>query len=364
MKKCFFTCLMSVLFLFSYASKAQNSVCNDEKVIGVKIYEYKGEVSALVKNWKDVGINTVFASKELLSQDEIKKLTKQNGIKTFVILPIFFDPEALSADSSLYAITKLGEKAKEEWVEFVCPSSSSFKEKKIESIKDFVKTHNPDGISIDFIRHFVFWEKVYPEKTYESLPNTCFDEKCITEFCKSISINYPDNLGYGTEAYDWVKTNYFNQWVEWKCGLITETVKRIVEEVKKIKPNVLVNLHIVPWRQNDFNGAIKIVVGQDVKELAKYTDYLSPMTYSHMVRREPEWVHSVVDDLYKSSEANILPSIQVGTAYRKETFSADEFSKCLNEALKEPSCGVVFWNWDALSKQKEKLEIVKEKLKK
>jgi len=228
--------------------------------------------------------------------------------------------------------------------------------------KDFVKENNPDGISIDFIRYFVFWEKVYPERNFNSLPKTCFDEKCITKFCSYIKDKLPAYTKTEREVYDWIEKNHFNEWVERKCGLISNIVKRIVEEVKKIKPDILVNLHIVPWHRNDFDGAIKSVAGQDIKELAKYADFISPMTYSHMVKREPGWIHSVVDEFKNYSGANILPSIQVGTAYLPTAVTPEEFSKCVDEALKPPSRGVVFWNWNALFAEKEKLEIVKIKV--
>jgi uncharacterized lipoprotein YddW (UPF0748 family) len=207
----------------------------------------------------------------------------------------------------------------------------------------------------------VFWEKVYPERAFESLPKTCFDEKCVSSFCTHINTKLPADTKTEQEIYNWIKQNHFDEWVEWKCGLITNNVKRIVEEVKKIKPDILVNLHAVPWRQNDFNGAIKSVVGQDVKELAKYADYISPMTYSHMVKREPVWINSVVKDMKEISTAKILPSIQVGIAYLKDSLTVPEFDQCLTEALKEPSSGVVFWNWNALALEKEKYDLVKKK---
>ncbi len=349
-----------IVILFFYGNKIIMAGENG-KIIGVKIYEYKNDKTELIKKWKEAGINTVFASVDLLSDNEFKKLTKENEIKTFVILPIFFDEKALDEDSLLYAVTKEGKTAKDDWVKFVCPSNETFIKEKIEFIKEFVKKNNPDGISLDFIRHFVFWEKVYPERTFESIPNTCFDEKCISNFCSSVNVKLPADINTENEIYDWIKKNYFEEWVEWKCGLITNIVKRIVEEVRKNKPGILVNIHIVPWRQNDFDGAIKSIAGQDIKELAKYADYISPMTYSHMVKQEPGWINSVVDDFKNYSHVQILPSIQVGAAYLKTRITIDEFNKCIDEAVKQPSSGVVFWNWDALSLEKEKYNIVKKK---
>lgn len=78
-----------------------------------------------------------------------------------------------------------------------------------------------------------------------------------------------------------------------------------------------------------------------------------------MLKRKPEWINSVVTDFEKETPEIVLPSIQVKEDYRSEKLSAKEFEKCLTEALKEPSKGVVFWSWEALDLDPEKKEIIK-----
>ena len=150
--------------LFFCTGKRDESKKKDELIIGVKIYEYEGKLENLFEEWRFLGINTVFVSESLLSNQKFRDLAKKHSITTFVILPIFYNPEALKRTPDLYAITDKGEIAKDEWVEFVCPTREKFKEQRIADIKQIVQEFNPDGISIDFIRHFVFWEKVYPDR--------------------------------------------------------------------------------------------------------------------------------------------------------------------------------------------------------
>lgn len=354
------TITLAIVFMIFISCSAEHNNKNEEKIIGVKIYEYKDDFKNFFSKWIEVGINTVVASVDLLSNNEFKNLAKQYNINTFVILPIFYAPDELEKDSSLFAITQNGKKAEQEWVKFVCPSEKEYIKNKIQFITSFIKEHNPTGISLDFIRHFTFWEKVYPNT--DLLTNTCFDEKCISGFCEANNISYPNEYKTEIEKYNWIKNNHFGKWVKWKSNLITETVKSIVEEVKKINPKIKINLHAVPWQQKDFNGAINNVIGQDLKSLAKYVDYISPMTYSHMDKQKPEWIHSVVKDMKEVSNAKILPSIQVGIAYLDDILTVSEFEQCLNEALKEPSTGVVFWNWDALDLEKDKYSLIKKKI--
>src|SRR5262249_11544893 len=187
-----------------------------------------------------------------------------------VILPVFFDPDALKADPELQATTARGDKAIDEWVTFVCPSRESFRKRKIEYIKKIVTDVNPDGLSIDFIRHFGFWEKVYPDRTLESLPNTCFDSACIERFQKATGIKIPANITGSQAVAAWLQSNKREAWINWKCDLITSFIKEAAAEARKLKPDILINVHAVPWRRDDFGGAIRSVMGQDFGEIAKY----------------------------------------------------------------------------------------------
>ena len=83
------------------------------------------------------------------------------------------------------------------------------------------------------------------------------------------------------------------------------------------------------------------------------------MTYAPMVRQDPAWVHSVVQDVYRQTHADILPSIQVRQAYVPEPLTPEAFGEALRESLKPPSRGVVFWSWDALVQEPEKMAMVR-----
>jgi hypothetical protein len=83
-----------------------------------------------------------------------------------------------------------------------------------------------------------------------------------------------------------------------------------------------------------------------------------------MVKQKPAWIHSVVRDFGEQTGKKILPSIQVKTEYLKEALSISEFKESLQEALKAPFGGVVFWNWKGLAGDTEKLEAAKTILKK
>lgn len=350
--------LTSILFY----SCTQTTPTEDHKIIGVKIYNHQGSFDPLFEEWNSIGINTAFVSKELLANETFRKGATQNQIKTFVILPIFFDEEALNLNPELYATKSNGDQAVDDWVKFVCPSNLKFRKDKITSILKLVREHNPDGLSIDFIRHFVFWETVFPDRPLSSLPNTCFDSSCTGKFQEDSGILIPDSLTKTEEMSSWILENHLSEWTAWKCDLITSMVEEIAVKAKEIKPEILINAHIVPWRKDDFDNAITIVAGQDVKAISRHTDFLSPMTYSHMVKQDAAWVHAVVEELNRQTQRNILPSIQVKEAYLSDSLSSHEFEENLTFALMTPSKGVVFWSWEHLDLDPWKKEIIRKKL--
>jgi hypothetical protein len=332
----------------------------DDAIVGVKIYETERELKGLFEEWRALGINTVFASEELTSSGGFRALARKNDTALFVIFPVFYAPEELAVDPSLWAMTVNGERAKEDWVEFACPSQTEFRERRVEEARTIVKRLRPEGLSIDFIRHFVFWEMVGPDRDPKTLPNSCYCVHCLQAFAAFLGVPKSSIPPQAQRAAAWIGANAADQWTRFRVETITSMVAEIVEGVRLIDPDILINVHIVPWRRDDFDGALTRVAGQDPSALSRIADYLSPMTYSFMLHRPPEWISPVVQDFDWVADCPILPSIQVSPAYREdETFSAVEFEAALRSALEPPSAGVVFWSWDHIEADPEKAAVIR-----
>jgi len=329
-------------------------------IIGAKIYETERELQGLFEEWRALGINTVFASEELTSSGGFRGLAKKNGTDLFIIFPVFFAPEELADDPDLWAITASGERAKQDWVEFACPSRMDFRDRRVKEARSVVKRLRPDGLSIDFIRHFVFWEMVGPDRDPTTLPDTCYCVHCLQAFAVFLGVPAFSIPPQPQRAAVWIGSNAADAWVRFKTETITSMAVEIAEEVREIDPDILINLHMVPWRRDDYDDAMSRVAGQDPAALSEFADYLSPMAYSFMLHRPPEWIASVVEDLDWVADCPVLPSIQVSPAYREgEVFSSVEFEAALRAALEPPSAGVVFWSWDHIEADPEKAEIIR-----
>jgi len=332
-----------------------------EKIIGIKIYEYDKDFNLLVEKWKEMGINTAFVSKELAANNVFRQALKENSIKVYIIFPVFYDPALLQQDSSLYAITDKCRIAKNDWVEFVCPSRTSYRTMKIEEAAELVKRLQPDGLSIDFIRQFVFWEMIYPDRRPESIDIACFCDSCVLSFCKNKDIILPDTCKMVSQKAAYILNRYFYDWNDYRCDLIASMVKELAEKVHDINSNTKINVHAVPWRDTDFDGANIRVAAQDLQKIAPYVDYISPMCYSQMLKRDADWIASVIGEMDKKARGMILPSIQVYPYYIDDPFTVDDFRRCVVAALQPPSRGVIFFSWPLFEKDKERMKINRHK---
>ena len=349
---------LAIVFLVLQVMLACFSCSRDaEKITGIKIYEYSGDFNLLIDKWKEMGINTAFVSKELATDTIFRQLMKENNIQVYIIFPVFYDPVLLHQDSTLYAITDKGKIAGDDWVEFVCPSRTAFRKLKVDEAADLIRTLEPDGLSIDFIRQFVFWEMIYPERTAESIDIACFCDSCVGSFCRLEGITLPDTCVTVAQKAAYILNSYSEGWNEYRCDLITSMIKEISDKARGIKPDVKINVHAVPWRDEDFGGANIRVAAQDLQKIAPFTDYISPMCYSQMLRRDAAWIGSVVTEMDKKAQGKILPSIQVYPYYIDDPFTVEDFGECIDAALKAPSQGVVFFSWPLFEKDPVRMEI-------
>jgi len=226
-------------------------IANDRPIIGVKIYDTERDLRELFGDWRELGVDTVFAPEELASKEGFRTLAEETGTDLFVIFPVFFAPEELAEDQDLWAVTANGTRAKEDWVEFACPSRADFRNRRIEEAREIVRRLEPDGLSIDFIRDFVFWEMVSPDRDSTTLPDTCYCALCLQGFSAFSGVPALSIPPQPQRAAVWIADNAGEDWIRFKCDSITSMVEEIVSAVRGIKPDILINIHIVPWRTND-----------------------------------------------------------------------------------------------------------------
>ena len=311
-----------------------------------------------VKELKEAGINVLFGYSGM--SREAREMLRENGIVFFLILNVFHAPKP---DSRFLAIDHRGISNVEDPINpderriLVCPSHDGFRSTRIEQIVNEVKRLDPDGLSLDCIRFPVHWETISRTEKAARIRKFCFCEHCLTKFQREMHIAIPRDFKATHEKADWILKNHRRSWQKWRCGIITSMVRGIREAARKIKPDILITIHAVPWKQHDHGDGIKLVVGQDFKELARYVDVFSPMVYHHMLHEKPEWIHDVVVDMASLTQKPIWPCIQCVSGkgfWREEPLTVGEFKEAISQALRSPSQGINAISWGRMKKHKDR----------
>lgn len=352
--------MIRIVIIALFISAACSCRTAPGKIIGIKIYDYAGDYSALASTWKSMGINTAFISEKLAADGAFREELAKRGISVYLIFPVFNNEEAISEDSTLYAITNSGNRAQQEWLRFVCPSRSAYREYLNEKMTDVISELKPDGVSIDFIRQFVYWEKIYPYRDPSGIEKACYCDSCLARFEREYEKEIPAGTVTTLEKAAWIERNCPAEWDEFRCGLITSMVSELSETAHRACVDISVNLHIVPWRSADFGNAIIKVASQDVAKMKEYTDFISPMCYSQMVDRDSKWISDVVKDMDLKAGGMVIPSIQVWPYYIDRPMDNGEFRNCLREALMPPSRGVIFFSWPLFEKDSSRMDVVRQ----
>jgi hypothetical protein len=343
---------LAILFFFGCSSHRPS------RIIGIKIYDYHGDYGILAEKWREMGINTAFVSETLAANDTFRQALRERDISVFIIFPVFQNPELLKKDSSMFAITSGGLKAKDDWVEFVCPSRVAYRKEKTDELSGIIRSLDPDGISIDFIRQFVFWEMIYPDRDPATIDRACYCDRCLAGFTEYTGVEIPDACKTTAVKAGWIDENYPDSWNKYRCRLITDMVKELSVEAHAVNPDIKLNFHAVPWREGDFDSAMIRVASQDLRSVAPYVDYISPMCYSQMLKRDASWIAGVVEDMDKCAPGKVLPSIQVYPYYVDSSFDNEDFKECVESALMLPSDGVVFFSWPLFMKDSSRMDVV------
>lgn len=293
--------------------------------------------SEKLRRIEELGADTIFIAHKNLEADVLEEARKV-GFKVYAEVTLFAGKELWETYPDSRPIDSGGNLIKmEEWYAGVCPNNPNVRELKLREIEEVVKKFDIDGIWLDFIRYPCHWEVKEP-----NLMETCFCKYCLDKFEEENEEPFSPSLR--------------DVWIQWKCEKITEFVAE-VSGITKDQRKIL-GLFGVPWKESDFGGAIKSVIGQDFEKLAEYVDIFSPMTYHKMCHRSASWVSDHVAYLSELTQKPILPLVQ--TEDKPSKLSAEEFESSVYEALKLSSEGVIIFFLEDLLEAGGKVGAVKE----
>ncbi|KMT66444.1 hypothetical protein [Catenovulum maritimum] len=308
------------------------------------------------QNAKFWGVNTLILSPDLLNDPDNFELVKSYGLKIWLNVSIFNAPEYLKRKPEHFAISNKGHIAKTSWCQFVCPSQSGYIDKLVSDLKSWLEADQVSYISLDFLRHYLFWQdQPYELINADDIEYGCFCNLCLNRFIQETEQNIAI-----TDVTS--ETQVKLQYQAWRIELITQTAKKLYNEIKTIAPKSEIILNTMPWKYDEFNSALEKFGGQKLDTLANYFDAICPIAFSHITPQEASEKAALMEYYHSISDKKIYYGLQVDHWRLKFDIPNNQFETELKRNIVEAKDGMVIYNYKHLVENEEKARILKRHL--
>jgi hypothetical protein len=272
---------------------------------------------------------------------------------------MFFDPAALAADPSLAAIDSGGNRMERiDWYVGIPPTRRTHVRAKLRAIEMAVRTLEPDAIHLGFMRWPGFWELWMPQHHRRDFQEYSYDRETLERFQVDTGTLLPtlDPV----EAASFIAEQASRVWVDWKCRVVVDVIREVKETARRFRPGIQVVLNTVPFGGSDFDNAVEKVFGQRFESLAEVVDVFEVMAYHQILKRPPEWIPRIGEEVKERSGQTTVCTLQAVPLYlegmhakenRAPTLSSDEFGRATELVAKSSVDGMVFFIWTDFLRQ-------------
>jgi uncharacterized lipoprotein YddW (UPF0748 family) len=288
----------------------------------------------IAQRLRGIGGDGVFLKE--LQPDWVEAL-QSAGLRVYASHGIFVDNADLwqrFPDSR--PITADGEPApQQDWYRPVRPTHGEIREMRLGQLETLAADLPLDGIWLDFIRWPARWEK--PDlRLYDS----SFDEDTLAQFAEDRGIDLP--IRDPEEAAAWIPDRVLDEWIDWRCQVIERFVVEAVERIRHHRPTVQFGLFTIPWMNDD----LRRIAGQDLGQLGKHVDVLSPMVYHRLCGKSTGWIGEVSGWVMAQTNAAVWPVIE--TLPPPDSYPAAEFTEVLQQARQQGRGNLILFKLDGL----------------
>ena len=301
------------------------------------------EAEIELARYKGYGINAIFAEADHYRRDIIQ-IAQNGGMRFFGGLACFNNSDALAQNPKLHPVGRDGRpRPKMNWYIGITPSYQVYAQSRLGALKQMAKSYKLDGIWLDFIRWPLHWERELRDDTPAPLEGS-FDEHTLSRFAECAGVDIP--AGTMSQKADWILNRRKAEWIDFKCGIITDFVARAKAIVDSHLAGKPLGLDIVPADPQQREQ----LLGQRLHDLSAYVDCFSPMLYHHVLGFSTGWMSEILDDMAAESQKPLIPFVQVD-AFSDEDgqFSAREWERVLDAVLSHGNCaGLIAFRGDML----------------
>ncbi|MEZ2214906.1 hypothetical protein [Sinorhizobium sp. CB7] len=318
------------------------------------VFDTAIDADAFARSCRDWGVDTPCLHPGFLEDERMAQALDRHGLRSWLNIPVFCDLKYLERHPDAYAVTSLGRRAAQDWLHFVCPSRDDYLDGAIEGLRGNLARLSPAVVSLDFIRDFVFWERVALDGPSAGIEDGCYCPICLSRFEKACGeiIDRKDPSAY-------IHRHLLQPWADWKCRRILEVAERIFGEIGALAPGIALAVQTLPWRETDLDGAIRSRAGQDVPGLAQQADMVAPMAFTQMLGQTTRWKEQLLAHVRASTGKPVCFYVQAEALYRAGNITVEQFDAELTQARNSNPAAIVALQYEQLAARPEKAEILR-----
>lgn len=212
------------------------------------------------------------------------------------------------ARPELVPITAQGDpRPQMEWYGGLVPTDAAYNDSLADRCAAIAASFDVDGFCLDFMRWPLHWE--IELRDGEVPIETSFDATSLAAFRSRTGLPAPRLVGAAAAAR--ILESHLDDWVSFKCAVIVDNSRRIIEAIRSERPELRTGLFVVPGD----DATRRRHVGQDVSALGAVFDELLPMAYHRILHRSPSWIAATVEQTrLMAGAAACVPVVQITAA--------------------------------------------------
>ena len=321
------------------------------RIIGAFVFnefwESPPRAGPALRSLRDCGVNAIMTESDAYDRSAID-LTHHEGLRFYAGVACFSDHASdfrlLEERPELWPILENGEpRTQMEWYIGMSPTDRRRQEEALATIRWIATNYPIDGLFLDFVRWPLHWEiELRPGRPRP--PDSSFDATTLALFEEAIGVRFPSNVDTVFARASWIRERHLREWVDFKCGLITDFVAEARSALEAAKPGAELGIYVVP----NVDDLTEPLTGQRIGDLTRMAHWVSPMIYHNILLRPPSWVREAVADVVRKAGRKTLPVLQADSN-RDPSLAADwgppmsdaDWGAALGEVTARPDIGGV-----------------------
>jgi hypothetical protein len=284
----------------------------------------------------DWGVNAVFQHSASITPALVERATRE-GARVYAEFPTFRADYLVAEHPELWPIDATGERVpKTERFLGACPSKPYMREGRFSALRALVERYELAGVWLDYLHFHCDFELPQP-----TMDQTCFCDDCLRAFAAHAGIDLPG--GDRSMVARAILSAHAGAWAAWKVAVIADWARQARAVLDGVRPGLLLGIYSCPWRDDEYGGALRSVLGVDYDALDA-VDVWSPMVYHRKCGRLAEWVGEytawLVARTRAAAEHTGRPAPAVWTIVDAWETDPGEFGAILRDGLASGTGGV------------------------